>query len=147
MAALELEGKISRKEAKQSGQSARGAWVKQDFILEYQDGNYPAEVCFTSFGNDKVAELDKYQVGDEVKVSFNLRAREFNGRWYNDVRVWRISPVNQVQTAAPAPAPQVTYGRRFQRPPVLIKADRNMKRPRMFAGPFFILPDHRHSLP
>ena len=110
MAALELEGKISRKEAKQSGQSARGAWVKQDFILEYQDGNYPAEVCFTSFGNDKVAELDKYQVGDEVKVSFNLRAREFNGRWYNDVRVWRISPVNQVQTAAPAPAPQVTYG-------------------------------------
>jgi len=102
MAALELEGRISRKEAKQSGQSARGPWVKQDFILEYQDGNYPAEVCFTSFGNDKVAELDKYQVGDEVKVSFNLRAREFNGRWYNDVRVWRISPAGQASAPSPA---------------------------------------------
>lgn len=95
MPALELEGRITRKEAKLSGQSARGAWVKQDFILEFQDGNYPAEVCFTSFGNDKVAELDRYQVGDMVKVSFNLRAREFNGRWYNDVRVWRLSPAGQ----------------------------------------------------
>lgn len=112
MPSLELEGRISRKEAKQSGQSARGAWVKQDFILEYQDGNFPAEVCFTSFGNDKVAELDRFQVGDLVKVSFNLRAREYNGRWYNDVRVWRISPAGQSQAQAPvaaAPAPQ-SYG-------------------------------------
>lgn len=103
MPALELEGRITRKEAKLSGQSARGAWVKQDFILEYQDGNYPAEVCFTSFGNDKVAELDRYQVGDMVKVSFNLRAREFNGRWYNDVRVWRLSPAGQA-TASERPS-------------------------------------------
>lgn len=105
MPSLELEGRISRKEAKQSGQSARGPWVKQDFILEYQDGNFPAEVCFTSFGNDKVAELDKFQVGDLVKVSFNLRAREYNGRWYNDVRVWRITPAGQSQ-AQPAPMPE-----------------------------------------
>ena len=104
MPALELEGRIVRKEAKQSGQSARGAWMKQDFILEYQDGNYPAEVCFTSFGNDKVAELDRYQVGDQVKVSFNLRAREFNGRWYNDVRVWRISPAGQAAAQASGPS-------------------------------------------
>ena len=113
MPALELEGKITRKEAKQSGQSARGSWVKQDFILEYQDGNFPADVCFTAFGNEKVAELDRYQVGDEVKVSFNLRAREYNGRWYNDVRVWRITPKNQAPVASPAasqPAPQANYG-------------------------------------
>lgn len=104
MPALELEGRITRKEAKLSGQSARGAWVKQDFILEYQDGNYPAEVCFTAFGNDKVAELDKYQVGDQVKVSFNLRAREFNGRWYNDVRVWRLSPAGQTEAPVQRPS-------------------------------------------
>ena len=110
MPALELEGRISRKEARQSGQSARGSWVKQDFILEYQDGSFPAEVCFTSFGNEKVAELDKFQVGDLVKVSFNLRAREYNGRWYNDVRVWRISPAGQSRPQAAAPAPQVSYG-------------------------------------
>ena len=88
--ALEIEGRIKQKLAKQSGQGAKGSWTKQDFVLEYQDGNYPADVCLTAFGNDKVADLDKYQVGDSVKVAFNLRAREYNGRWYNDVRVWRI---------------------------------------------------------
>jgi len=116
MASLELEGRIARKFEKQSGQSARGPWMKQDFILEFQDGSYTSEVCFTSFGNDKVAELDRYQIGDEVKVSFNIRAREFNGRWYNDVRVWRISPAGQpMQPAQPvqpeqplqAPAPSL----------------------------------------
>ena len=87
--------------------------TKQDFILEYQDGSFPAQVCFTSFGTDKVAELDRFQVGDEVKVSFNLRAREYNGRWYNDVRVWRLSPAGQAASqpqpysAPQAPAPSI----------------------------------------
>ncbi|MBP5217791.1 MAG: DUF3127 domain-containing protein [Bacteroidales bacterium] len=105
MAALELEGKIKQKLSRQSGQSSRGAWEKQEFILEYQDGNYPADVMVTAFGSDKVADLDRYQVGDAVKVSFNLRAREYNGRWYNDVRLWKISPAGQ-NTAVQAPAPQ-----------------------------------------
>ena len=97
--ALEIEGRIKQKLAKQSGQGAKGSWTKQDFVLEYQDGNYPADVCLTAFGNDKVADLDKYQVGDSVKVAFNLRAREYNGRWYNDVRVWRIAPAGQSAAA------------------------------------------------
>ena len=95
MAALEIEGRIKQKLGKQGGQSARGAWEKQDFILEYQDGNFPADVMITAFGSDKVAELERYQVGDAVKVYFNLRAREYNGRWYNDIRLWRISPAGQ----------------------------------------------------
>lgn len=106
MAALEIEGRIAQKLAKQSGQGAKGAWSKQDFILEYQDGNFPSQICFTAFGNDKVADLDKYQVGDKIKVSFNLRAREYNGRWYNDVRTWRIAPADQpVQPQDGHPAP------------------------------------------
>ena len=65
MAALEIEGRISQKFPKQNGQSARGAWTKQDFILEYQDGSFPAQVCFTSFGTDKVADPVAPQEGDE----------------------------------------------------------------------------------
>jgi Protein of unknown function (DUF3127). len=115
MAALEIEGKIRAKLAKSNGQSARGSWTKQDFLLEFQDGNFPSTVCFTAFGDDKVAELDKYQVGDTVKVAFNLRGREYNGRWYNDVRVWRITPAGQGEQAptsqhsyqAPAQGPQM----------------------------------------
>ena len=99
--ALELEGRIVHKLNVQSGTSARGAWSKQEFILEYQEGNFPSQVCLNVWGEDKVRELDKYQIGDKVKVSFNLSAREYNGRWYNDIRVWRIEPAE----AAPAPAP------------------------------------------
>lgn len=104
MTNLELEGRIVQKMAVQSGQSARGAWARQDFVVEYQDGNFPTSVCFSAWGQDKVQELDKYQVGDSVKVSFNVKGREYNGRWYNDLRVWRIAPAGTAPAAAPAPA-------------------------------------------
>ena len=101
--ALELEGRIVRKLNVQSGTSARGTWSKQEFIFEYQEGNFPSQVCFNVWGDDKVRELEKYQVGDKVKVSFNLSAREYNGRWYNDIRAWRIEPAVAAPAAAPAP--------------------------------------------
>lgn len=107
--ALEIEGTLRQKLTPQKGTSARGEWSKQEFILEFPDGNYTSQACFTAFGQDKVAELDKYQIGDKVKVSFNLRSREFNGRWYNDLQIWRVSPAGAApaqQNASPAaPAP------------------------------------------
>lgn len=104
--ALELEGTIRQKLGVQSGTSARGNWAKQEFILEFPDGNFTAQACFTAWGSDKVAELDKYQAGDRVKVSFNLKSREYNGRWYNDLQVWRIAPAG---TSAPVQAPAPSY--------------------------------------
>ena len=98
---LELEGRIKTKLPAQGGTSARGAWTRQDFVVEYQDGNYMSEACFSAWGQDRVDELAKFGEGDAVKVSFNVRAREYGGRWYNDLRVWRLAPAGQ---AAPAPA-------------------------------------------
>ena len=115
--ALEIEGTISQKLPVQSGNSARGPWAKQEFILEFPDGNFTAKACFTAWGQEKVQDLAKYQVGDKVKVSFNLKSREYNGRWYNDLQIWKIAPAGAqpaqpaapVQTAPPAfpqaPAP------------------------------------------
>ena len=97
--AMELEGRIARKLTVQTGTSARGAWSKQEFVLEYQDGSFPAQVCMNVWGDDKVRDLDKYQVGDKVKISFNLSSREYNGRWYTDVRAWRIEPAGAQQSA------------------------------------------------
>ena len=101
--ALEIEGTLSQKLPVASGNSARGPWAKQEFILEYPDGNFTAKACFTAWGSDKVQELSKYQVGDKVKVSFNLKSREYNGRWYNDLQIWKIAPAG-AQPAAQAPA-------------------------------------------
>ena len=100
--ALELEGTIRQKMGVQSGTSARGPWAKQEFVLDFPDGNFTSQACFTAWGQDKVQELDKYQVGDRVKVSFNLKSREFNGRWYNDLQIWRIAPAGETQPAVPA---------------------------------------------
>ncbi len=102
--ALELEGRIVRKLNVQSGTSARGAWEKQEFILEVQEGSFPSQVCMNVWGADKVRDLEKYQVGDMVKIAFNLSSREYNGRWYTDVRAWRIEP------AAAGGAPAQSYG-------------------------------------
>ena len=108
--ALEIEGRIARKLNVQTGTSSRGAWSKQEFVIEYQEGNFPTQLCMNVWGDDKVRELDKYQVGDKVKISFNLSSREYNGRWYTDVRAWRIEPAGAQQSApsgnysAPAPS-------------------------------------------
>ena len=101
--ALELEGTIRQKLGVQSGMSSRGSWTKQEFVLEYPDGNFTSQVCMLAFGQDKVQELDKYQVGDRVKVSFNLKSREYNGRWYTDIQIWRIAPAGTVASAPAAP--------------------------------------------
>ena len=100
--ALEIEGTLFQKLPVASGNSARGPWAKQEFILEYPDGNFTAKACFTAWGSDKVQELSKYQVGDKVKVSFNLKSREYNGRWYNDLQIWKIAPAGAAQPVAPA---------------------------------------------
>ena len=116
--ALEIEGTISQKLPVQSGNSARGPWAKQEFILEFPDGNFTARACFTAWGQEKVQDLAKYQVGDKVKVSFNLKSREYNGRWYNDLQIWKIAPAGAqpVQPAQPA-APVQTAPPAFPQAP------------------------------
>ena len=107
--ALDLEGRIARKFSVQTGNSARGSWSKQEFVFEYQEGNFPTQVCMNVWGEDKVRELDKYQVGDKVKVSFNLSSREYNGRWYTDVRAWRLEPAGAQPQQSQQPQPPVQY--------------------------------------
>lgn len=91
-----------RKMDVQSGRSARGDWAKQEFLVEFQEGKFPTTAVFTAWGQDKVSELDKFSVGDQVNVAFNVSSREYNGRWYTDLRMWRISPAGSQAPSAPA---------------------------------------------
>lgn len=104
---MELEGTLITKLAVQSGKSARGDWAKQEFVIEYQDGNFPTKVCFNVWGADKVKELGSFRLGEKVHVSFNISSREYNGKWYTDLRAWRItsSAAAGGQAYGPAPAP------------------------------------------
>lgn len=89
----------------QMGTSKAGnQWQKQDFILE-TGGQYPRKVCICLFG-DNVAKFP-LQVGQSVTASVDIESREFNARWYTDVRAWNVV-YNDQQQGAPAPAPTAT---------------------------------------
>lgn len=105
MASLELEGKLIQKLNVQSGTSARGTWEKQEFVLEIPDGNYTNKAVFNVWGADKVKELASVSEGSDVRVSFNISSREYNGRWYTDLRAWRITPAGGPAPAARPSAP------------------------------------------
>lgn len=87
---LEISGKIIQKLNLQEGNSGRGPWKKQEAVIETMD-TYPKKVCI-SFWGEKVDDLEKYQVGASVKCSINIESREYNGKWYTDVRAWRLEP-------------------------------------------------------
>lgn len=89
----------------QTGTSKAGnQWQKQDFILE-TGGQYPRKVCICLFGDN--VEKFPLQVGQSVTASVDIESREFNGRWYTDVRAWNVV-YNGQQQGAPAPAPTAT---------------------------------------
>jgi hypothetical protein len=87
--ALEITGSLVKKLPVQAGSSTRGEWQKQEFIIETHE-TYPKKVCMNVWGADKVSELASYGEGEVLKISFNLESREYNQRWYTDIRAWRI---------------------------------------------------------
>ena len=85
---MEIRGKIIELLAEKSGQSANGGWRKQEYILE-TDGQYPKKICFMAWGD----KIDQFNIkhGETVEVSVDLESRAYNGRWYTDVKAWKVS--------------------------------------------------------
>ncbi len=96
---MEITGKIIAVLPERGGVSKTGnEWKMQEYVLETHE-QYPKKICFNVFGADKIAQFN-IQAGDEMTVSFDINAREYNGRWYNDIRAWRVE-----RGTAPAAAP------------------------------------------
>ena len=96
---MEITGKIIAVLPERGGISKTGnEWKTQEYVIETHE-QFPKKVCFNVFGADKIAQFN-IQAGDELTVSFDINAREYNGRWYNDIRAWRVE-----RGAAPANMP------------------------------------------
>lgn len=96
---MNISGKVVQVLPIQTGTSKAGnPWQKQEFVLE-QGGQYPRKVCISLFG-DNVAKIP--QVGQDVMVSVDIDSREFNGRWYTEIKAWNVVQAG-AQQAAPAP--------------------------------------------
>lgn len=99
----EITGKVIKILPEQTGQGQFGKWVKQEFVIETTD-KYPKKVCFTTWG-DKTDDLKKIFPGDTVTVSFNPESREYNERWYTDLKAWKIQKEGAEQSAEMNDAP------------------------------------------
>lgn len=84
---MELTAKLIQVLPLQSGVSKNGEWKKQDIVVE-TDGQYPKKVCISIWG-DKASEAT-LQIGNILNISFDVESREYNGRWYTDVKAWRV---------------------------------------------------------
>lgn len=108
-----------------SGESASGnAWVRGGFVIEVGD-DYPKKVAFSTFGEERTAAVNGLQVGRKVQVTYSPESREYNDKWYTDLRCTKIEvfaqaqPTEQpvaaypyaapAQTAQPATAPAPAY--------------------------------------
>ena len=92
---MELKAKLVQLLPLQKGTGKNGEWKKQDIIVE-TDGTYPKKVCVSIWG-DKINE-SQLQIGATLNISFDVESREYNGRWYTDVKAWKL------EAAGDAPA-------------------------------------------
>ena len=102
---MELQGKIIAALDVKSGVSARGEWKVQEFVLETLDGQFSRKMVFSVFGEDRLQRFN-IQVGQDVNVSFDIDAREYNGRWFNSIRAFdvrQVVPTQQGEAVAAAP--------------------------------------------
>lgn len=100
--ALDISGKVVLVLPEQTGTGKNGQWMKQDFIIETQE-QYPRKVCFSAWG-DKTAVVKSLKPGVMINVSFNAESREFNGKWYTDLKAWKIDLSSDSAQEVPPPA-------------------------------------------
>lgn len=108
---MEIQGKIIQVLPLQSGigKASGKEWKKQEYVLETID-QFPKKICFNLWGD----AIDRAQLheGEDVTVQIDIESREFNGRWYTDVKGWRVDrgfvSLNPGIGGAPAPQPMAT---------------------------------------
>jgi Domain of unknown function (DUF3127) len=93
---MQLTAKLIQVLPLQTGTGKNGQWKKQDIVVE-TEATYPKKICVSVWG-DKI-DASSLQLGNLLKIDFDVESREFNGRWYTDVKAWKIEPVGSAAKA------------------------------------------------
>jgi hypothetical protein len=89
---MELQGKIIKVLPMQSGTGKTGSeWRKQEFVIE-TPGTYPKKVALTVW-NERTMDLQSLALGQEIKAYIDIESREYNERWYTDIKAWKLEKV------------------------------------------------------
>lgn len=98
---MDIKGKLIQKLPLQTGEGKNGPWKKQEIVLEIP-GQYPKKLMVSIWG-DKINDAILNE-GNELNVSFDLESREYNGRWYTDVKAWKVESAGSSSTPPPPPS-------------------------------------------
>ena len=100
---MEITGKIIAVLPERSGVSARSGaeWRCASYVLETME-QYPRKMNFEVFGTDRIQQFN-IQVGETMIVSFDIDAHEYNGRWFNSIRAWKVDRNLQATPEAASP--------------------------------------------
>lgn len=96
---MQLTAKLVQVLPLQSGEGRNGTWKKQEIIVE-TEGQFPKKICISIWGDKIPAQLE---TGTDFKIDFDIESREFNGRWYTDVKAWKVEPIGMPNTPPPPP--------------------------------------------
>ena len=103
---MDLQGKVIAVLPARGGVSQRtgNEWKAQSFVIETHE-SYPHKMMFDVFGEDRLTRFN-IQLGQEVMVSFDIDAHEYQGRWFNSIRAYDVRMVDPagVSTAGAQPA-------------------------------------------
>lgn len=100
---MELQGRVIAETEERSGTSARGEWKVKGYVIETHD-TYPRKMMFEVFGADRIQRFN-VQIGQEVNVSFDIDAHEYNGRWFNRISAFDVRQVDPSQVGMQQGAP------------------------------------------
>ena len=102
---MEITGKIIAVLPANSGTSARtgNPWMSQTYVIETQ-GQYPKKLAFDVFGEERIKQFN-IQQGEELTVSFDIDAHEYQGRYFNQIRAFNVEKSGQQTTQQPTPQP------------------------------------------
>lgn len=106
---MELIGKIIQVLPERGGTSARtgSEWRVGTYVLETTTDRFPRKMVFEVFGSDKIQQFN-IQPGEMVRVSFDIDAHEYQGRWFNSIRAWNVDRNVATMNQMPAGAPDMT---------------------------------------
>ena len=95
---MDFTGKIIFALPAKSGLKENGeSWKSQEFVIENTEGQYPKKMCFNVFGDDKIKSFD-IKLGEELKVSFDIYAKQWQDRWFNSINAWKVEMVGATAT-------------------------------------------------
>ncbi len=103
---IEIEGNVFKVLSEVSGEGRNGRWVKQDFVIE-TFSDYPKKICFSTWG-DKTDLVKTLSTGEKIKVSFNPESREYNEKWYTDLRAWKIERDTKAKSSGNSEMPPIS---------------------------------------